>query len=103
MSDRAKSTSTSHTHTTLHGLANKFASAYGIDYSNPISSADVLAIFHRHGIKSNPLLCLDDEGGPRVDTLMGHKSKMLSGKSDEISRQVAKNLNSTEPKSRAVF
>jgi len=61
MSDRASSTSTQQSHTTLHGLANKFASAYGINYSNPLSSDDVMAIFRRHGIKGNPSFHLDNE------------------------------------------
>ncbi len=38
MSDRARSTPTQQSHTTLNGLANKFASAYDIDCSNPLSS-----------------------------------------------------------------
>ncbi len=62
MSDRAKSTPTSRPTTKLHGLASKFASAYGIDYSNPVNSEDVMAIFRRHGIKGNPGLHLDVEG-----------------------------------------
>ncbi len=61
MSDRARSTPTQQSHTTLNGLANKFASAYGIDYSNPLNSDDVIAIFRRHGIKGNPGLHLDNE------------------------------------------
>jgi len=59
-SDLAKSTSTSSSHTTLTGLANKFSSLYGIDYKNPITSADVMAIFNRHGIKGNPQIYMDD-------------------------------------------
>jgi hypothetical protein len=54
------------TQTTLHGLASKFVSALvGADYSNPISSDDVLAIFRSHGIKGNPSLRLDDDAGPQ--------------------------------------
>jgi hypothetical protein len=64
MSDRAKSAPACQTHTTLNGLAGKFASLYGVDYSNPLDSDDVMAIFRRHGIKGNPWLHLDDEGGP---------------------------------------
>jgi len=66
MSNRAKSTSTCKPQTTLHGLASKFASAYGIDYSNPLSSDSVMAIFRRHGIKGNPCLRLDDEDKARL-------------------------------------
>ena len=74
MSDSAKSTPTCQPHTTLHGLASKFASLYGIDYSNPLDSDDVMAIFRSHGITGNPLLRLDTKGGlpPQVamiDTL----------------------------------
>lgn len=47
--------------TTLHGLASKFSSVYGIDYENPLSSEDVMNIFRNHGIKGNPVLKLDDE------------------------------------------
>ena len=61
MSDRAKSTPTRQSHTTLTGLASKFASAYGIEYSNPLNADDVMAIFRRHGIKGNPGLMLEDK------------------------------------------
>ena len=61
MSDRARSTPTQQSHTTLNGLAKKFVSAYGIDYSNPLNSDDVMAIFRRQGIKGNPGLYLDNE------------------------------------------
>ena len=64
MSDRTKSTPTHQSHTTLKGLANKFSSLYGIDYSNPLDFDDVIAIFRRHGIKGNPCLRFDDEGEP---------------------------------------
>ncbi|MGA9539125.1 MAG: hypothetical protein WBR24_24755 [Desulfobacterales bacterium] len=64
MSDRAKSTHTRKPQTTLHGLANKFSSLYGIDYSNPLDSDGVMAIFRRHGIKGNPCLRFDDQGEP---------------------------------------
>jgi len=66
MSDRAKSTSTCKPQTMLRGLASKFASAYGIDDSNPISSDDVMDIFRSHGIKGNPGLRLDDEDKPQL-------------------------------------
>lgn len=61
LSDRTKSTPTNQVRTTLKGLANKFSSLYGIDYSNPIDSNDVMATFHHHGIKGNPCLWFDDE------------------------------------------
>ena len=61
MSDRAKSTPTSQPHTTLMGLASKFSSAYGTDYSNPLDSDDVMDIFRRHGINGNPWQRLEDE------------------------------------------
>ena len=64
LSDRTKSTPTHQSLTTLKGLANKFSSLYGIDYSNPLDSDDVIAIFRRHGIKGNPCLRFDDEGEP---------------------------------------
>ncbi len=76
MSDSAKSTPACQSHTTLHGLASKFASLYGIDSSNPLDSDEVMAIFRRHGITGNPLLRLDTKEGkpPQVamrDTLEG--------------------------------
>ena len=61
MSNRAKSTPTCEIHTTLQGLASKFALLYGPDYSNPLRSEDVLSIFRSHGIKGNPALQLDSE------------------------------------------
>jgi hypothetical protein len=61
MSDRAKSSPAGHRQTTLQGLAASFASAYGIDYSNPLSAQDVMARFRDHGIKGNPGLRLDDD------------------------------------------
>jgi hypothetical protein len=59
MSDRAKSTPTRQSRTTLHGLTSKFTLAYGIDYSNPLNSNDVMTIFRRHGIEGNPELHLE--------------------------------------------
>jgi hypothetical protein len=64
MSNRAKSTPTCKKQTTLNGLASKFSSLYGIDYSNPLDPDDVMAIFRRHGIKGNPCLRFDDQGEP---------------------------------------
>lgn len=66
MSDRAKSTPTCQPQTTLQGLASMFASAYGIDYSNPLSSDDVMAIFRSHGIQGNPGLRLEDDDKPQL-------------------------------------
>lgn len=60
MSDRAKSTATCRTQTTLSGLAKKFVSTYGMDYSNPLDADDVMAVFRKHGIKGNPGLRLGD-------------------------------------------
>ena len=47
MSDRSRSTPTCQPHTTLHGLARNFANLYGTDYSNPLTSEDVMAVFRR--------------------------------------------------------
>ena len=44
MSDRARCTPTCKPQTMLRGLASKFASAYGTDYSNPLNSDDVMDI-----------------------------------------------------------
>jgi hypothetical protein len=60
MSDRSKSTPTCKPHTTLHGLAVHMESLHGTDYSNPLSSEDVMAAFRRHGITGNPLLKLSE-------------------------------------------
>lgn len=59
--NRARSTPTCQVHTTLHGLAAAFVSVHGIDYSHPLSSEDVMAVFRQHGIEGNPTLHLDDE------------------------------------------
>ena len=67
ISDRAKSTPTCKPQTTLHGLASKFTLAYGIDYSNPLSTDDIMDIFRSHGIKGNPRLRLDDEDKPHFN------------------------------------
>jgi hypothetical protein len=66
MSDRAKSTSTCKRRTTLHGLASTFALAYGTDYSNPLSSDDVVDIFRSYGIQGNPWLQLDGDENPQL-------------------------------------
>ena len=60
MSDRSKSTPTCKPHTTLHGLARHMESLHGTDYSNPLSSDDVMAAFRGHGIAGNPLLKLSE-------------------------------------------
>jgi hypothetical protein len=70
MSDRAKSTRTLQTHTMLNGLANKFSSVYGTDYSNPITENDVMAIFRRNGIKGNPSLQFDKGEEPPATILL---------------------------------
>lgn len=73
MSNKARSTSTCRSHTTLHGLANKFVSLYGINYANPLTSEDVLAIFCSHGIRGNPLLVFDTmEEMPQRHPLIDH-------------------------------
>lgn len=59
MSDVAKATPTCQPHTTLHGLARNFAMLSGADYSNPLNSEDVVAVFRRHGIAGNPTLRLE--------------------------------------------
>jgi len=70
MSDRAKSTPTCQSHTTLTGLASKFASTYGIEYSNPLNVDDVIAIFRRHGIRGNPGLMLEDKDETLSNSLL---------------------------------
>ncbi len=60
-SNQAKSTPTSRLRTRLTGLAKNFAVMYGTDYSNPLDSDDVMAIFREHGIKGNPMLTVDCE------------------------------------------
>ena len=60
-SDRVKSTPTMQQHTNLLGLASKFSSIYGDDYSNPLNSDDVMEIFRGHGINGNPCLRLEDD------------------------------------------
>jgi len=61
MSDLAKSTPTSHPHTMLRGLASKFVSMYGIDYSRPLTTEAVMEVFRLHGISGNPALFLCEE------------------------------------------
>ena len=77
MSDRAKSTPTSQPHTTLMGLASKFSSAYGTDYSNPLDSDDVMDIFRRHGINGNPWLRLQDEDEQSLTIPLTERGAML--------------------------
>ena len=74
MSDRAKSTPTCESHTTLHGLANKFIRLYGTDYSEPLRSEDVLSIFKSHGIEGNPLLTLDNENETKQANRYSHST-----------------------------
>jgi hypothetical protein len=66
MSDRARSSPAAKIQTTLQGLASKFVSMYGLDYANPITKADVMDRFVKHGIKGNPALCLEDDEEPTL-------------------------------------
>ncbi len=69
MSDRAKSTSTCQSHTTLHGPANKFASAYSIDYSKPLDTDDIMAISRRRcRMKSSAPVTHLDQGHRTLDS-----------------------------------
>jgi hypothetical protein len=61
MSDRAKSTPTRQSHTTLNGFANKVASTYGIEFSKSRNSDGVISIFRKHGINGNPRLVLEEK------------------------------------------
>ena len=61
LSDRAKSTPTHQTHTTLSGFANKVASTYGIEFSESRNSDGVMSLFKKHGIKGNPKLVLEEK------------------------------------------
>ncbi len=88
MSDRAKSTPTCQPHTTLHGLASKFASLYGMNYSNPLNDDDVMGIFRSHGITGNPLLRLD-EGEPSLDLPLIEHGGMLRVELQATSRRIA--------------
>ena len=60
-SDRAKSTPTHQTHTTLSGFANKVASTYGIEFSESRNSDGVMSLFKKHGIKGNPRLVIEEK------------------------------------------
>jgi len=66
LSDLAKSTPTSHPYTMLEGLASKFVSMYGINYSRPLTTEAVMEVFHHHGISGNPALFLDEESPESV-------------------------------------
>ena len=59
LADRARSTPTCKSRTTLHGLALKFAQSYGHDDSNPLTREDVMDQFRQHGITGNPVLRLE--------------------------------------------
>ena len=97
MSDQAKSTPTCQPHTTLRGLASKFVSLYGIDYSNPLNTDDVMAIFRTRGITGNPLLRLDTEGEqPQNMPLIGHAG-MPSAEWRAGSRRIAEQSHALEP------
>jgi hypothetical protein len=97
MSDRAKSTPTCRQHTTLHGLANKFASLYGVDYANPRSSEDVMAVFRGHGITGNPLLRLDSEVDPSSAISQIEKGSMLSAQLRATAPQIPEQAHPTAP------
>jgi hypothetical protein len=64
MSDRARSSPTAMVRTTLHGLAKKFISMYGIDYAHPLTVTDVMDTLRKHGIKGNPTRNIRDEEEP---------------------------------------
>ena len=66
MSDRARSSPASKGQTTLHGLASKFVSMYGIDYSHPLTVTDVMDTLRKYGIKGNPALYIGDEEEPAL-------------------------------------
>jgi hypothetical protein len=97
MSDRAKSTPTCQTHTTLHGLASNFASLYGTDYSNPLNSDDVMAIFRSHGIAGNPRLRLDTMGELPPQVAMIEHAGMLSAAWQASSPRIAEQSHPLEP------
>lgn len=59
-SDLAKSTPTQQHHTTLRGLAGRFSTLYGIDYTKPLNVEDILDIFRSFGITGNPQLTLEN-------------------------------------------
>ena len=73
MSDQAKSTRANKKHTMLIGLASAFSSLYGPDYSNPLDTEDVMAVFESHGIKGNPALIYDDKNGPLQNIALTEK------------------------------
>lgn len=65
MSDLAASTPTSRSGTTLHGLANKFASlAYS--FGQPWTAERVMAQFREHGLAGNPVIRLPPEHAEAV-------------------------------------
>ena len=70
LSDRAQSTRIQQKHTMLQGLANMFSSLYGPNYSDPLSSDDVIAVLRKHGIKGNPALMFGDDEPPSTISLM---------------------------------
>jgi len=100
MSDRAKSTPTYQPHTTLHGLSNKFASLYGVDYSNPLTSDDVMAVFRGHGITGNPLLRLDGETDPPSATSQAEEGSVRSAQLRPTTPHVAEQPHPFKPASR---
>jgi hypothetical protein len=97
MSDRAKSTPTCQQCTTLHGLASKFASLYGMDYSDPLNCDDVMAVFRSHGITGNPLLRLDTKGEQPSHVPLIEHAGMLCTEWQAASRRIAEPSHALEP------
>lgn len=60
-SDKANRTPTCLPGTTLHGLAGKFVSMYGINYEKPLSTEGVLSIFASYNITGNPVIRFDND------------------------------------------
>lgn len=100
MSDKAKSTPTCQSHTTLHGLARKFASLYGVNYSHPLSSDDVMAVFRRRGIVGNPVLLLDREADHSLGISQIEDGSRLSAPSRATMPEIAEQPHSSGPEAR---
>ena len=77
MSDLAKSTATCQPHTMLLGLASNFVSMYGINYSRPLNTEEVMEVFHRHGISGNPMLLMDEEVSESVMDSLNTQDRCL--------------------------
>ena len=61
MADRAKSTATTTSRTTLRGLACHFTRLCDDVRPIPLSVDAVLAVFRKHGITGNPVLSMESE------------------------------------------